>query len=83
MILVSRGTVISHEIIREWNLRFGRSYAKPPKRRQPQLGDKSFPDKVFVRIRCELHRLWRAVNQHGSMLGALVQSRCNTKAAKR
>jgi putative transposase len=30
-----------------------------------------------------LHYLWRAVDQHGNVLDVLVQSRRNTKAAKR
>ena len=29
------------------------------------------------------HYLWRAVDQHGTVLDILVQSRRNTKAAKR
>jgi transposase-like protein len=40
-------------------------------------------DEVFVRIRGKLHYLWRAVDQHGNVLDVLVQSRRNTKAAKR
>src|SRR3954447_24786926 len=42
-----------------------------------------FLDEVFVRIRGKLHYLWRAVDQHGNVLDVLVQSRRNTKAAKR
>jgi putative transposase len=37
---------------------------------------------VFIRIRNKLHYLWRLVDQHGNVLNVLVQSRCNTKAAK-
>ena len=66
-----------------WGLRFGRTYAKTLKRRRPQLGDKWFSDEVFVRIRGKLHYLWRAVDQHGNVLDVLIQSRRNTKAAKR
>jgi putative transposase len=40
-------------------------------------------DEVFIRIRGKLHYLWRAVDQHGNVLDVLVQSRRNTKAAKR
>jgi putative transposase len=40
-------------------------------------------DEVFVPIRGKLHYLWRAVDQHGNVLDVLVQSRRNTKAAKR
>jgi transposase-like protein len=38
---------------------------------------------VFIRIRGKLHYLWRAVDQHGNVQDVLVQSRRNTKAAKR
>lgn len=83
LILAARGIVVSYETIRAWSLRFGRTYAKTLKRRRPQPGDKWFLDEVFIRIRGELHYLWRAVDQHGNVLDVLVQSRRNTKAAKR
>jgi putative transposase len=83
LILAARGIVVSYETIREWSLRFGRTYAKALKRRRPRPGDKWFLDEVFVRIRGKLHYLWRAVDQHGNVLDVLVQSRRNTKAAKR
>jgi putative transposase len=38
---------------------------------------------VFVRIQGKLHYLWRAVDQHGTVLDILVQSRRNAKAAER
>jgi putative transposase len=83
LILATRGIIVSYETIREWSLRFGRTYANRLKRRRPQPGDKWFLDEVFVRIRSKLHYLWRAVDQHGHVLDVLVQSRRNTKAAKR
>jgi hypothetical protein len=51
LILAARGVVVSYETIREWSLRFGRTYAKTLKRRRPQPGDKWFLDEVFIRIR--------------------------------
>jgi hypothetical protein len=83
LILAARGIIVSYETIRAWSLRFGRTYAKTLKRRRPQPGDKWFLDEVFVRIRGKLHYLWRAVDQYGNVLDVLVQSRRNTKAAKR
>jgi putative transposase len=38
---------------------------------------------LFVRIRGKLHYLWRAIDKHGTVLDVLVQSRRNTKAARR
>jgi putative transposase len=50
---------------------------------RPQPGDKWVLDEVFIRIRGKLHYLWRAIDQHGNVLDVLVQSRRNTRAAKR
>ena len=46
LILAARGVVVSYETIREWSLRFGRTYAKTLKQRRPQPGDKWFLDGV-------------------------------------
>jgi putative transposase len=66
LILAARGIVVSYETVREWSLRFGRTYANSLKRRRPKPGDKWFLDEVFVRIRGKLHYLWRAVDQHAT-----------------
>ena len=65
------------------HVRFGRAFATTLKRRRPRPGDKWSLDEVFVRIRGKLHYLWRAVDQHGTVLDILVQSRRSAKAAKR
>jgi putative transposase len=82
-ILAARGIVVSYETIREWGRRFGRVFANELKRRRPRPGDKWHLDEVFLRIRGKTHYLWRAVDQHGNVLDILVQSRRNTRAAKR
>jgi hypothetical protein len=38
---------------------------------------------VFLRIRGQRHYLWRAVDQHGTVLDILVQGRRSARAAKR
>ena len=83
LILAQRGIVVSYERIRAWGLRFGRAFATALKRRRPRPGDKWRLDEVFLRIRGKLHYLWRAVDQHGTVLDILVQSRRSAKAAKR
>jgi putative transposase len=82
-ILAERGVVVSHESIRAWSLRFGRAFADALEKRRPRPGDEWHLDEVFVRIGGKLHYLWRAVDQHGTVLDVLVQSRRDTKAAKR
>jgi putative transposase len=82
-ILAQRGIVVSYESIRAWGLRFGRAFANALKRRRPRPGDKWHLDEVFLRIRGKIHYLWRAVDQDGTVLDILVQSRRSAKAAKR
>jgi putative transposase len=40
LILAARGVVVSYETIREWSLRFGRTYANSLKRRRSQPFDR-------------------------------------------
>ena len=82
-LLAQRGVMISHETVRFWVTKFGRQYAKSIRRDRPQVGDKWHLDEVVIGIRGKKHWLWRAVDQHGNSLELLVQSRRNTKAAKR
>ena len=82
-LLAERGITVSYESIRQWCGKFGQSYARVLKRRQGRLGDTWFLDEVFIKIRGELHYLWRAVDQDGDTIDILMQKRRNKKAAKR
>ena len=81
--MLARGVVLSYETIRRWCAKFGQAYANQLRRRRPHPGDKWHLDEVFVKINGITHYLWRAVDQHGTVLDVLVQSRRNAKAAKR
>ena len=82
-LLSERGIRVSYESIRQWCDNFGPSYASTLKKRGGKLGDTWFLDEVFVKIRGELHYLWRAVDQDGDTIDILVQRRRNKKAAIR
>ena len=82
-LLAERGITVSHETIRFWVMKFGHQYAKSIRRDRPPAGDKWHLDEVVISIRGKKHWLWRAVDQDGYSLEILVQSRRNTKAAKR
>jgi len=83
LILAERGIVVTHESIRQWILRFGADVARRLQKRRPRPGDTWHMDEVFIRVRGELHYLWRAVDQNGVVLDILVQDRRNAAAAKR
>ncbi|NMM91921.1 IS6 family transposase [Rhodococcus sp. SRB_17] len=82
-LMLERGVAVSYETIRRWCAKFGQTYANQLRRRRPQPGDKWHLDEVFIRINGTQHYLWRAVDQHGTVLDVLVQSRRNALAAKR
>jgi len=82
-LLAERGVTVSHETIRQWCLKFGRSYARSVRRRQGRPGDTWFLDEVFVAVNGERRYLWRAVDQDGDVLDILVQNRRDQRAAKR
>ena len=83
LMLAERGVVVSYETIRHWCRKFAQTFANRLRRRRPKPGDRWHMDEVFIRINGIQHYLWRAVDQDGVVLDVLVQSRRNTKAAKR
>jgi putative transposase len=82
-LLAARGIVVSHETVRRWGERFGRDFANTIRRRAARLGDKWHLDEVVVTTNGKPHWLWRAVDQDGFVLDALVKSRRDRRAAER
>ena len=83
-LLAARGIIVSHQAVRLWVEKFGRHFASEIRRRSAgKLGDKWYLDEVFISIGGKKYWLWRVVDQDGFVvIDVLVQSRCNTKAAK-
>lgn len=81
--LLERGIVVSYETIRCWAKKFGSEYAGRLQRKPPSPSDMWHLDEVVVTIGGRKHWVWRAVDQDGYVLDEIVQSRHNTKAAKR
>ncbi len=79
--MAQRGITLSHETVRQWCAKFGQTYANGLRRRRPRPGDKWHLDEVFIKIGGKTHYLWRAVDQHGTVLDILVTSRRDTRAA--
>jgi putative transposase len=81
--MLQRGVTVSHESIRQWCAKFGQACANGLCRRRARPGDTWHLDEVFIKIAGKTHYLWRAVDQHGSVLDILVTSRRDAKAAMR
>jgi putative transposase len=81
--LLERGILVSYETVRRWALKFGPVYARRLKRKRPIRRDIWHLDEVVITIAGQQHWLWRAVDQDGYVLDEIVQSRRDSKAAKR
>ena len=82
-LLAERGVQVSYEAIRLWCHKFGPLLASELRRRHPRRGDKWFLDEVALTINKRRFWLWRAVDQDGTVLDILVQSRRDQHAAER
>ncbi|MDQ6438348.1 IS6 family transposase, partial [Mesorhizobium sp. LHD-90] len=81
--LLERGIVVSYETIRRWGRKHGPDYVRRHCRKQPSSNDVWHLDEMVIAIAGKKHWLWRAVDQDGYVLDEIVQTRRNTKAAKR
>jgi putative transposase len=81
--LLERGILVSYETVRRWGKKFGPAYIRRLRRKQPSPSDIWHLDEVVVSIAGKKHWLWRAIDQDGYALDEIVQSRRDTKAAKR
>ncbi|NHN88857.1 IS6 family transposase [Acetobacter sp. LMG 1627] len=81
--LLERGIIVSYETIRRWSRKFGTAFARSLRRKPAECGDIWHLDEVRIVIRGQPHWLWRAVDQDGYVLDEILQTRRNTKAAKR
>ena len=84
-LLFERGIDICHETVRFWWNRFGPMFAAEIRKRRVQQHSYSnwrwHLDEVFVRINCETHYLWRAVDHEGEVLEVFATKRRDRRAA--
>ncbi len=81
--MLYRGIEVTYETIRDWNDKFASHLAKRIRYHRPQASHKWHLDEMRVKIKGEVHWLWRAVDEEGQVLDILMQKRRDTKAAKR
>lgn len=79
-LLAERGLDISYETVRRWFLKFSTQIAFNLRHAQPTPSGYWHLDEMAIIIRGKCHWLWRAVDNEGSVLDFLVQSRRNAKA---
>lgn len=82
-LLAEHGLDISYETVRRWFLKFESAIAANLRRNRPGPIDHWQLDEMVIVIRRKHYWLWRAVDNEGEVLDFLIQSRRNTKAAKK
>jgi len=82
-ILAERGIDVSYETVRCWAEKFGLAIAANIRQSRPRPGSVWHLDEMVVRINGKRMFMWRAVDDEGEVLDALVQKRRNARAAKR
>ena len=82
-LMIERGIDVSYETIRRWVDKFGSIYTKRIKFRSERPSPVWHLDEVYTKIAWKMVYLWRAVDDEGTVLGIVIQSRRNTKAAMR
>lgn len=82
-LLAERGLDVSYETVRRWFLKFGNGIARNLKIDRHTPSDHWHLDEMVIVIRGKRHWLWRSVDNEGTVLDFLVQSRRNTQAAKK
>ena len=81
--LAKRGLDVSYETVRRWFLKFGAQISNNLRTNRPVPSDHWYLDEMVIVIGGKRYWLWRAVDNEGTVLDFLVQSRRNTKAAKK
>lgn len=80
---LERGIDVSYETARRWIAKFEPQIARNLRCRQERPGDIWYLDEVVVKCAGEKFWLWRAVDQHGTVLEEILQKRRDKRAAKR
>ena len=81
-LLQERGIEVSHDTLREWNIKFSPLIAEELRHREPRRGSRWHMDEVCTTVGGVRHWLWRAVDEHGVVLDVLLQRHRDTEAAR-
>ncbi|WP_415791766.1 IS6 family transposase [Deinococcus saxicola] len=81
-LLHQRGIQVTYETIRDWCEKFGPTFTRELRKREPRRGSRWHMDEVCVNLKGVKHWLWRAVDEHGAVLDVVLQEHRDTPAAK-
>ncbi len=82
-LLAERGILVTYETVRRWVLTFDPVIARRLRARRPKPHGRWHLDEMTVRISSKQMYLWRAVDAEGEVLDVLLQTKRDTKAARK
>ena len=81
--MAERGVDVPYETLHKWVHKFGSLYANRIKARSERPSHVWYLDEIYTKMNGKMVYIWRAAYDEGTVLDIVVQSRKNTKAAKR
>jgi len=82
-LLVERGVEVDHVSVFRWVQRFTALLADAARFARHARGDRWFVDETYVKVNGTWRYVYRAIDQHGQVIDALVSGRRDTHAARR
>ena len=78
-----RGTVFSHEAVREWEAKLTPALAEDlRRRRRGHIGRSWYVDETYIKVHGEWRYLYRAVDRDGALVDVMLSARRDLAAAK-
>jgi transposase, IS6 family len=82
-LLAERGVTVDHVTIYRWVQRFTPEFIEAARLCRHAPGDRWFVDKTYLKVAGKWTYLYRAVDQHGQVIGVLLSARRDPAAARR
>jgi transposase-like protein len=82
-LLAERGVQVDHVTVYRWVQRFTPLFADAARFARHSPGDRWFVDETYVKVNCVCRYVYRAVDQHGQVIDALVSPPRDGDAAHR
>ena len=82
-LLAERGITVDHVTVYRWVQRFTPEFIEAARFCRHAAGNRWFADETYVKVAGRWTYLYRAVNQHGQVIGVLLSARRDLAAAGR
>ena len=82
-LLAERGITVAHVTVYQWVQRFTPEFIEAARLARHAPGDRWFADEAYIKVAGRWAYLYRAMDQHGQVIGVLLSQRRDMTAARR